>query len=415
MLRLKLKICVYMLATALFPTVATQAATYYVSPNGNDSNSGTEAAPFRTIKKGAQVLRAGDTTYIKNGTYVESNFVRIYHGGTKEAPVKLKAYPGHSPVLRFPVVDPNNLTYPQFVVQQSPGHNTPIGWVTIEGLTFEYGYWGIHAYACNHCTFRRNWFKDQFGSGILIWSAIDTVIDGNIVSEAGSFRSDGSGRAHGIYLTGSRYVITNNLIYGSATYAIQLNGNIAFKASDFPNEEYSDTKDAIIANNVLAYSVKGSGIVIWGTRATNARIENNIFYENWQSGPSSYPNGINWIDCCSTGVQIRNNIFYASGSGGTAWIYGSAVEGIHYTKSGNLVNTDNPRFINAPAILPPSPNFKLTEWSPAIDNGLLLTVARTDFDGATRPQRRAYDIGAYEYSTGNDTASPAAPMGLQAR
>lgn len=409
MLQLKRAIGAYMLATALLPTVAAQAVTYYVAPNGNDANSGTEARPFRTITKGAAVLRAGDTTYVKDGTYQETA-PRIYFGGTEGAPVKLMAYPGHSPVLRFPILTNSSTTSPQLIVKQGTRYGEPIGWVTIEGLTIEYGYYGIHAYACNHCTFRRNWFKDQFGSGILIWSAIDTVIDRNIISEAGSFRPDGAGRAHGMYITGSRHIVTNNIIYDAATYGIQLNGTMEFNPRDFPTQEYSDTKDAIIANNVLAYSVKGSGIVIWGTRVTNARIENNIFYENWSTGPTSYPNGINWVRCCSTGVQIRNNIFYATAPGATAWIYGSAVEGVHYRQSGNLVNTDNPRFINAPAALPASPNFKLNERSPAIDKGLPLTAIKIDFDGTTRPQGRAYDIGAYEYSTGNDTQSPAAPI-----
>jgi hypothetical protein len=68
----------------------------------------------------------------------------------------------------------------------------------------------------------------------------------------------------------------------------------------------------------------------------------------------------------------------------------------------------NPAFVNAPAILPASPNFALTERSPARDADLPLAVTRTTFDGTPRPQQRAYDIGAYKYKAGGDVKSPAA-------
>ena len=49
------------------------AATYYISNSrGNDSNAGTsDSAPWRTIAKATQTLRAGDTVLIHAGTYPE--------------------------------------------------------------------------------------------------------------------------------------------------------------------------------------------------------------------------------------------------------------------------------------------------------------------------------------------------------
>ena len=412
MLRLKQAIGAYMLATTLLPTIAAQATTYYVSTNGSDSNNGTsESTPFNTINKAATVLiNPGDTAYIKNGTYTSDSKIRLRYSGTQAAPIRLLAYPGHSPVLHF---NDDATTYEllEMEILSYQGHMHPISWIVIEGITFEGGARGIHAYACDHCTFRRNWFKDPYGSGILIWSAIDTVIDRNVISDAGSTE----GGAHGLYLTGSRYIITNNLIYGSEKFGIQMNGSMSFNPNRFPTQEYSDTKDAIIANNVVAYSKNGSGIVVWGATNDNMRIENNIFYENWSAGPATYPNGINCVSCSgSTGITIRNNIFYATGSGGLLGISASLVEGDNYTQSGNFINTSNPGFVNAPATLPASPNFKLNERSPAIDRGLPLTTIAIDFDGIPRPQGRTYDIGAYEFHPGTDTQSPAVPLGLHA-
>jgi hypothetical protein len=51
----------------------TQAAgnTYYVSTDGDDSNPGTESAPWRTIQKAANSVGPGDAVYVHAGTYRE--------------------------------------------------------------------------------------------------------------------------------------------------------------------------------------------------------------------------------------------------------------------------------------------------------------------------------------------------------
>jgi hypothetical protein len=42
---------------------------YYVSPNGDDNNVGTQASPFLTIQNAFPVLQAGDTLIVEPGTY----------------------------------------------------------------------------------------------------------------------------------------------------------------------------------------------------------------------------------------------------------------------------------------------------------------------------------------------------------
>ena len=44
------------------------ARPYYVSPTGDDNQSGTEAAPLRTIQNAADRARAGDTVVLRGGT-----------------------------------------------------------------------------------------------------------------------------------------------------------------------------------------------------------------------------------------------------------------------------------------------------------------------------------------------------------
>ena len=419
MLRLMGALGAYILASALVPSIAAHAATYYVATTGSDSNPGTEEKPWRTVAYATLKLTAGDTIYVKNGTYTEG-MIYIKQSGTASAPAKLLAYPGHAPVISFsdcgvacPAEQRKNL---RIIIQVYPGHNKEVAWITVEGLTLQNGVNGIRWYNCRNCTIRRNWIRNTYGSGILGTGGVDNVIDRNIIEGAG----DPVTGAHGLYLNGSRYVITNNLIYGTEKYHIQLNGTADPNDTvNYAGPEFAKTENVTVANNVLAYSRLAAGVVIWGKWVNNARIENNIFYQNGQDAGTIQ--GINWVSCCSTGVQIRNNIFYGTAPRPTIWISSTATEGVNYTQSGNLIHTSNPMFMNGPATLPASPNFRLTERSPAIDQGLLperspglpLATTRIDFNGTTRPQGRTYDIGAYEYSTGNDTQSPAAPI-LQA-
>ena len=54
----------------LFAKVAI-GGTYYIAPTGSDGNSGTAAAPFRNIQKAADIVNAGDTVIVKDGTYTD--------------------------------------------------------------------------------------------------------------------------------------------------------------------------------------------------------------------------------------------------------------------------------------------------------------------------------------------------------
>ena len=68
---------------------AAQAATYYVSPSGNDSSSGLLGAPFKTIQKAANIVNPGDTVIVKDGTYTGGITQR--RGGTATNWVTFKA------------------------------------------------------------------------------------------------------------------------------------------------------------------------------------------------------------------------------------------------------------------------------------------------------------------------------------
>lgn len=87
-----------LVAVALGVAGPVSATVYYVSPKGSDSQSGTQAAPWRTILKAAQTLVAGDTAIIMDGTYVEGE-VYFWNPGTADKPITIKAQNRHKAIL----------------------------------------------------------------------------------------------------------------------------------------------------------------------------------------------------------------------------------------------------------------------------------------------------------------------------
>lgn len=73
------------------------ATTYYVAPDGNDSNPGTLEQPWRHIQFAVDKIQAGDTVYVRGGIYHEE--VRISNSGEAGRPLRVMAYPDELPVI----------------------------------------------------------------------------------------------------------------------------------------------------------------------------------------------------------------------------------------------------------------------------------------------------------------------------
>jgi hypothetical protein len=400
MLRLKREIGICILACALFPSIPVHAATYYVTTTGSNSNPGTSSKPWRNVAYAVGKMVAGDTTYVNGGVYSEG-LVRFGTSGTQSAPIKLLNAPGQYPVIACKKDGKANMV----LLSNKAGSTTPIGWITIEGFEIRDCYNGIKFSNLHNSTIRRNWIHHSWGgSGIFGW-ATRVVIDRNKINA----NTNSSSGGHGIYTNGSYYTITNNLIYDNGTFGVQLNGSgsSSYDPARHAGSAYAGSSNWTIANNTFAYQRAKSGIVVWGSTCNNALIQNNIFYENAVKSSTSSPQGITFASATCTGIVIRNNLAYASGSGGTKFLG----TGGKYTQSGNTVNSLHPRFSNAPATLPSSPNFALTSGSGAINKGLSISSTKISYAGTSRPQLSYYDVGAYEYYGSSTTL--AAPTSLQ--
>ncbi|CUS34181.1 right-handed parallel beta-helix repeat-containing protein [Candidatus Nitrospira nitrificans] len=407
-------VCIF--SSILLQDVGAPAATYYVATTGSDGNPGTETQPWRTVAYAVAIMVAGDTTYVRGGTYKEE-IIRFGKSGTQLAPIKLRNAPGESPIIDC--IDASKLH--RILIQHPSGPLNPMGWITVEGFEIRNCYNGIKIISGHDLTIQRNWIHhNKPGSGIL-GNGTRVLFDRNIINHNANIEGCEAGTSpcrpggHGIYFHGTAVTVTNNIIYDNLTFGIQLNGSTAsstYNPTTDPGPEYAVSENWLIANNTLAYNRRGAGLVVWGFSCNNARIENNIFYENAATN-SDATQGVHFTSTTCTGVVVRNNLFYASGSGGTAAFGSGATEGVHYIQANNIINVSAPAFVNAPATLPASPNFALTQRSPAIDAGLLLAAIRTSFDGTPRPRGHTYDIGAYEFSADGNRQEPSAPTALQ--
>lgn len=96
------KLAVMVSSLALFATNGAFADEYYVATTGSDSNPGTQASPFATITKAASVAAAGDTVFIRGGTYTPSSGTTFSKSGTSDTNrIKFWAYPGEKPIFDY--------------------------------------------------------------------------------------------------------------------------------------------------------------------------------------------------------------------------------------------------------------------------------------------------------------------------
>ncbi|GAB3979986.1 right-handed parallel beta-helix repeat-containing protein [Actinoallomurus acanthiterrae] len=93
---------------------AAAGKVYYVAPTGNDGAAGTQAAPWATIAHAQSVAAAGDTVYLRGGTYAYTHAdsscksqtdkvdaITLNKSGSSGSPISYLAYPGEKPVFDF--------------------------------------------------------------------------------------------------------------------------------------------------------------------------------------------------------------------------------------------------------------------------------------------------------------------------
>ncbi|MDZ8225613.1 choice-of-anchor D domain-containing protein [Nostoc sp. ChiVER01] len=404
---------------------------YYVSGTGNDKNNGlNEGSAFRTLQKAGDLVKAGDTVYVMNGTYtnIYPNILSISDKhGTASAPITFTAYPGHTPVLEAHKNNWNAISI------------TGSSYVVINGLTLV----GARdettlEYALEH---KDNPNSETSGNGINI-----TYIDGNekershhiTISNNNVSKFPGGGIAtmEADYIT-----VKNNVVSGNAWYSPH--GTQGITMLNLWNSDQNVTdykviiKDNIVFNNkqlvpwvTVGKITEGHGIMLDTSfigdvaYTGKALISKNLIYNNGGAGVQIFK-GENPVDIVNNtiyqnsqelssgevflnranNVRVSNNILYAKdgesassivSSSNTSFDNNLAYNGTFKgTGTGNVLNKD-PLFVDAA-----NGDFRLKSGSPAIDAGSntfnsITKILPLDGDGNGSVLT---DIGAYEAPT----------------
>jgi hypothetical protein len=402
-----------LLAFAKVGTSAALAADniYYVSTAGSDDNSGSQAKPFRTIKKGASILKPGDTLYLRRGTYTEALRNVIPSGTSWESPVTVAAYPGEEVTLR-----PGSGEDVIKIQDNNPAY------IIVDGLILDGA--GTTAAAVfittangpltvpHHIRLKNCEIKNAREQGIMVYSSpANARAHQANYNEFINLKIHDVGRKkfnHGLYINTSHNLIDHCEVwnvYGIGVQIYKTGGRNGFNCSDNTiscckiHDTGLDKSDVtagivitvgngnLVCNNLIWNNYNGVQI---DTGATNTKVYNNTIYKSFGDAGirNGYPNPPG-----ARGTIILNNILYQNTNGNKILDYGP------YTFADyNLVGNTDPKFVNAAAH-----DFHLQANSPAIDAGATLREVITDCEGVRRPQGKAYDMGAHEYGS---TAPP---------
>ena len=160
--------------TVLVAASVAEASDYYVATTGSDSNAGTMAAPFATLQKGVNVAVAGDTVFIRGGTYKITTPTNTGAGisfsksGTSDTNrIKYWAYPGEVPLFDFTNMTISTTGYTHgFVVTGSWLHFKGLEIANVPMNTFSNN--GVAVSNGGNCIFELLNMHHNSGNGIFI-------------------------------------------------------------------------------------------------------------------------------------------------------------------------------------------------------------------------------------------------------
>jgi len=89
---------IYVVLACISAAFCQTNPSFYVATTGNDSNPGSQSAPWRTIQHAADTARAGSTVSVRGGVYQE--LVRVNASGNASAGfITFRSYPGETAIL----------------------------------------------------------------------------------------------------------------------------------------------------------------------------------------------------------------------------------------------------------------------------------------------------------------------------
>lgn len=250
-------------------------ASFYVATTGNDSNPGTQSAPWKTIQHAANIVHAGSTVYVRGGIYEE--LVRInVSGNANDGFTTFRSYPGEIAILdaahftpqgRQGVLTIQNQSYvriERFEIRNfrtAQHHLTPMG-INVIGS-------GSHIELLNNNVHNiQQTFpgRDRPGSGgngfgIAVYGTnanapiTDLIIDGNEVHHLKT------GSSESLVVNGNvtNFRITHNIVHDNNNIGIDV---IGFERTA-PDPAVDQARDGVVSHN-LVYNITSRGNPAYG-------------------------------------------------------------------------------------------------------------------------------------------------------
>ena len=323
---------------------------FYVSNNlGQDTNSGSESAPFKTINRAISSVNPGGTIYVMQGIYRNNNFgsvnvsnyanmsnphvVTINKSGTEGNYITLRNYPGDLPKIEFDgkggILISNDMNYIIIDGFEVEGPSQDINYdmamdnreykVSVaedddDSTNYNHNYfsgkgiWGGYG-AHHHIIIRNNIVHDTPGSAIRFNDSDHITIEYNTVYNATWWTSSASSAvvyAETISASESdngydiKMIMRGNIVYNNWNripfYVTQLPDNSGNTNPNYGTATYNSILD-------------GQGLYV--TRSDDNYngtflFENNICVNNGK-------NGINFDNSLSASAIYRNNTLYLNG------------------------------------------------------------------------------------------------------
>jgi hypothetical protein len=335
-------------------TNLSETRTLYVSPTGDDSNPGTQAAPFKTIEKASNNATPGTTVRVAPGTYTGS--IETTEDGTSDARIAYVSEAKWGAKLvgdgEDGAVWRNRGDYVDIVGFDITGPNEDGGLIE-SGSNSRIAENYLHDIPNSNCLFT---YSEDYEL-----KNIDII--GNVVHGCGSGRLD-----HGMYPAHTGGTISNNISYGNSGFGIHC---------------WHACNELTISNNVVFNNEAGGILVGQGDApnygdepADNMVVSNNIVVNNGHGIEEYGATG-------SNNVYLNNNVFGNKSDG---------VELLTGREAGTIAS--NPDFVNYQA--DGSGDYRLKASSPNVNAGTLDGAPTMDIVGNTRPAGTAPDIGIYE-------------------
>lgn len=323
-------------------SLTSWATTYYVdknNANASNSNSGTENSPWLTIQHAVDIVKAGDSVYIRSGIYAErvdltgSNGTEGRSGNETDGYITYEAFPGDSVIL-----DGTGFTWGAgFMSGVYTEGSRSMNYIKIKGLT-------IGNYPAKGIVFDMDKPTPPNSTGsnhIIIENCIIYGSNYGVLIDGGDEAVNGEAY---------QIVIRNNRVFNCVNHGIKLMDR---EQPGYINRMH--IYDAIVEGNTV-YNNGHRGIHA-STGAYKITIKNNIVYNNKLQGIST--NEI-WDSV------IENNTVYANGQGPE-----SEDEGIVIWSSKNISITDNKIYDNSGFGLKFWEDLSNTGSSPTVENNVI--------------------------------------------